>query len=66
MKDEYIVGTRLAPYWCMNDLTLYKRPDGGIGYEYHGKTKTAELCRGDKLIRLENGKIQIIRREGER
>lgn len=66
MKDEYIVGTRLAPFWCMKDLTLYKRPDNSIGYEYHGRIRTVELCRGDKLVRQENGKITIIRREGER
>ena len=65
MKDEYIVGTCVAPYWCMYLITPYKRPDGNIGYEYHGKMRTVELRRGDKLVK-EDGKITIIRREGER
>ena len=65
MKDEYIVGTQVAPYWCMKLITPYKRPDGNIGYEYHGKMRTVVLCRGDKLVR-EDGQIKIIRRGGDR
>lgn len=65
MKAEYIIGKGKAPEWCRQFLTPYKRADGTTGYEYHGKRRNAELCVGDKLIKHENGKITIKRREGE-
>jgi hypothetical protein len=66
MKDEYIVGKRKAPEWCRRFLQPYQKSDGSTGYHYYGKRKDVELSVGDKLIRHEDGKVTIIRREGER
>ena len=63
-KDTYILGTRPVPKWCERLLSPYRRFDGSVGYEFHGKTRDLSLSAGDALVR-EGGYIRIVYRKEE-
>lgn len=49
MVEVYVIGTKPVPEWCRRLITPYKRLDGGIGYEFHGKRTDFSLQAGDEL-----------------
>ena len=51
-EDIYVIGSGKAPNWCKNKLSAYLRPDGSVGYEFHGYLRTFELLPGDMLLKV--------------
>lgn len=49
--EIYVIGTEPVPEWCRSKIMPYKRPQGDIGYEFHGKTTDFMLQAGDELVR---------------
>lgn len=61
MTEHYTLGEGKAPSWCKNFISSYRKADGSMGYEYHGKTKDYSLKAGDKLVRS-NRRIYVRRK----
>lgn len=60
--QTYVIGQMQVPSWCSRLVTPYKRMDGSIGIEFHGKDKELEMRKGDKLVK--NGdRIDVVRKE---
>ena len=51
MQKVYVIGSGPAPGWCAGLLTPYQRPDGQVGYEFHGAVQDFDLQIGDTLIK---------------
>lgn len=47
--EVYVIGTEPVPKWCRRLITPYKRLNGGVGYEFHGKRTDFYLVPGDEL-----------------
>ncbi len=48
------------PDWLKNKLLPYRKMNGTVGYEFHGKYRTFYLVAGDRLV-LSEGKIKVKR-----
>lgn len=60
-REEYILGSGLAPEWCRKYLMHYIGYDGSIRYEFHGHDMDFDLRKGDRIIRRD-GRIEIKRK----
>lgn len=57
---KYIIGQKQAPEWLRNRLMMYRKFDGSTGYEIYCNGRAYDLIKGDRVMKLKNGKFKII------
>lgn len=57
--ETYIIGASPVPEWLEDKLTPYKKMDGSCGVELYGSQRIFTLNIGDKLVKWDNGYIEI-------
>lgn len=61
-EQVYVIGSKKVPAWCRKLITPYRRMDGTIGVEFHGREKELEMQEGDKLVKC-GDRIDVIRKK---
>ncbi len=59
-SDTYTIGSGIPHNWLKDKFLPYRKMNGTVGYEFHGKYRTFYLVAGDRLV-LSEGKIKVKR-----